>query len=259
MHRPTRHKPISDSDTPNSSGNDLLFTPCSRLTLSFTFSQLQLPALPFTRSTMLRQAVCRLSASGSHRSLSTSPNLLKSKRPSESHSHSHSPSSPRVLGTQTNPPTTPSPAETPRRVPESISPAPPFEPIVNRPASAASTPSVHQEIPTAPLSSPVPITTVQPAPEPPTNFDLSKLPSLDIEPGAALPEPGKVEGRRTGAGRKEYVSSIERQRRAYFRYGLGALVLGGLGAVYFAGQGDGRGVGRVGTVIADGCRFRRMG
>jgi import inner membrane translocase subunit TIM50 len=80
--------------------------------------------------------------------------------------------------------------------------------------------------------------------------DFSKLPSLDVDSEMARlaepePEAEKKDGaagaastgpraRRTGAGRKEYVSSVEKQRRAMLRYGIGALVLGGVAAAYFA-------------------------
>jgi import inner membrane translocase subunit TIM50 len=72
------------------------------------------------------------------------------------------------------------------------------------------------------------------------------LPSLDIDPEIALPEPSKEsqggEGaggkKRTGAGRKEYVSSIERQRKMWARMGMGAAALGALGAAYYASQGE---------------------
>ena len=78
--------------------------------------------------------------------------------------------------------------------------------------------------------------------------DFSKLPSLDVDSEMARlaepePEPVKKEGettgarpKRTGAGRKEYVSSIEKKRRQLLRISLGALVVGGLGAVYFGGE-----------------------
>ena len=72
------------------------------------------------------------------------------------------------------------------------------------------------------------------------------LPSLDIDPEVALPEPTKAEDgeggsggrRRTGAGRKEYVSSIERQRKMMVRLGMGALAVGALGAAWYASQGE---------------------
>jgi import inner membrane translocase subunit TIM50 len=60
----------------------------------------------------------------------------------------------------------------------------------------------------------------------------------------ALPEPAKEESgeasgkKRTGAGRKEYVSSIERQRKMWARMGLGAATVGALAAAYYASQGE---------------------
>lgn len=55
--------------------------------------------------------------------------------------------------------------------------------------------------------------------------------------------------RRTGAGRKDYVSSIEKQRRAMLRYSIGALVLGGLGVAYF---GSGESVEKAGGTSVGG-------
>ncbi|TXT13146.1 hypothetical protein VHUM_01547 [Vanrija humicola] len=82
----------------------------------------------------------------------------------------------------------------------------------------------------------------------PAKPDLSKLPSLDIDPEAraheAIEEPKpEAEGKEGGAGqrkggrpRKEYVSSHERQRRFVTRLGFGALLVGGAGALYYFGQ-----------------------
>jgi import inner membrane translocase subunit TIM50 len=180
-------------------------------------------------------------------------------------------------------PSTPSPAERPPPIPDSISrPAPPFEPIVNRPGSvpAAEDPVLPQA--SAPLVPPTPevsgpetasartlggavpasgvadtaASTVSDASvrveadadaDPNAKLDFSKLPSLDIDQSVALPEPeaeGEGEGqrKRTGAARKEYVSSIERQRKMWTRVGLAGLALGGLGAVYYAGQAEGAAV-----------------
>jgi len=170
---------------------------------------------------MLRQIASRLLAQPGQRTLSASNNLLISNqrppRPPRSYSSSF-PKSPSSL------------AEPPPPVPESISSPPPLsEPTVN---NAADPTSPVQPGSSSGLEPPL-------TPPPLTKLDLSKLPSLDID-AAALPEPESQGGerRRTGAGRKEYVSSIERQRRAYLRYGLGAMVLGGLWAVYYSGRSD---------------------
>lgn len=155
----------------------------------------------------------------------------------------------------------PSPAEKPASVPEDIStPPPPFEPKVSSPGTtsgpfeaSSSGPvetgaaAAHEGKPlpsaSAPLEPPAP-----PAEEPTEPFDRSKLPSLDIDPeAAALPEPVKEgEGEsgaggkeRTGAGRKEYVSSIERSRRRMLRLALGAVIIGGLGAAAFTDSTEG--------------------
>jgi import inner membrane translocase subunit TIM50 len=74
--------------------------------------------------------------------------------------------------------------------------------------------------------------------------DFSKLPSMDIDPDVALPEPkneGEDEGakrERTGASRKEYVSSMERQRRVYLRALMAAALVTGLGGAYYLGKAD---------------------
>ena len=138
----------------------------------------------------------------------------------------------------------PSPAEKPRAVPENITPPPPFEPEVNRPA--AQEPSATATEPSEPVATDATSQVPLEPPEPPAQPDLSKLPSLDIDPEAQVsiaepeqPSDAKAEGsKRTGAGRKEYVSSIERQRRLWLRLGLGGLVVGGLAAVYYADSKD---------------------
>lgn len=84
----------------------------------------------------------------------------------------------------------------------------------------------------------------------PATPDLSKLPSLDIDPeanpNASIAEPASeakdkadAAGDRKGRPRKEYVSSIERQRRLMSRLGLTALLLGGVGTAYYLGQQKG--------------------
>ncbi|KAK4683450.1 hypothetical protein P7C73_g6814, partial [Tremellales sp. Uapishka_1] len=134
-------------------------------------------------------------------------------------------------------PPSPSPAEGPPKVPSSIStPPPPFEPIVSHtsPVTPADPDTVE-----LPRVSEVQTPLTPPEPEAEVVQDLSKLPSLDIDPTLAIPEPEPEGGpKRTGAKGKEYVSSIERQRRLWSRIGLGALAVGGLGAVYYSGSGE---------------------
>ncbi|WWD22651.1 hypothetical protein CI109_107144 [Kwoniella shandongensis] len=206
---------------------------------------------------MLRQASSRLLAPTfrSVRPISTtSPSLIKVR------SGSKPPASAPASGKSA----TPSPAERPPTVPDDIkAPAQSFEPIVNQPAGASSTvvPPPSSETPlNATAASDVPLT----PPEPPASTaveseasakpDFSKLPSLDIDPEAALPEPqaeGSEEGekKRTGAGKKEYVSSMEKSRRMWIRIGYGALIAGGLGAVYsVGGQNEGENANSEGPV-----------
>ncbi|GFZ44526.1 Mitochondrial import inner membrane translocase subunit TIM50 [Saitozyma sp. JCM 24511] len=249
---------------------------------------------------MLRTAASRLVAPvlRAPRPFSTtSPALLKIRHPSgPSTSPSSTPPAPASSSSNSDSaaPSSPSPSERPPPVPESIgTPPPPFEPEVSQPFTASrqttssgpvssaststSTSTSSQQsfdggsVPTgseaqssgagAPLEPPSPAsagTSAETASSAP--FDRSKLPSLDIDPEAAIAEPEPIKegetgekdgagagagaaggaGRkgRTGAGRKEYVSSIERQRRMWARLGLGALAVGGLGAVWYVGQKD---------------------
>ncbi|RXK42686.1 hypothetical protein M231_00242 [Tremella mesenterica] len=136
----------------------------------------------------------------------------------------------------------PSPAEKPPNVPEDIIPSPPFEPEVYSPSStptsfpSSSSPSGET------TSSDPPSNAIDTPLEPPTTPDLSKLPSLDIDPEAALPEPSQDKNetnQRTRAGKKEYISSIDRQRRMWVRIGMTSLVIGGLGAAWYIDQKDG--------------------
>lgn len=153
----------------------------------------------------------------------------------------------RSAGKPTNPKPTPassqpSPAEAP--------PAPP--PETSDPSTF--TPEVRQSTP-SPTKAPTPEATAPPTSNTPLTppaveeeISVPKdgkytLPSLDIDPEAALPEPVKEEAegsgkKRTGAGRKEYVSSIERQRKMYARLGLGAASLLALGAAFYASQDE---------------------
>ncbi|WVQ82805.1 hypothetical protein IAT38_004937 [Cryptococcus sp. DSM 104549] len=172
-----------------------------------------------------------------------------------------------------SPEATPSPAERPPKVPEEVSQSTPFEPEVNSlgskagPAPAAegapaagTAPSVNaKDVPlTPPSPSEVGATgatageTVDAAAGEAnaTKEDFGSLPSLDIDPEQSLPEPkketegegegaGKGPRKKTGAGKKEYVSSMEKRRRMWIRIGYGALGLGALGAVATMGSESG--------------------
>jgi import inner membrane translocase subunit TIM50 len=186
---------------------------------------------------MLRTATAsaRLLSRAPARQISTSPALQIKIR-----------SSAKPTGTSKPNPTSssqPSPAEAP--------PAPP--PETSDPSTF--TPEVRQSTPT-PTQTPTPEATTPPTESntpltpPAVEEEISApkdgkytLPSLDIDPEAALPEPVKEESegsgkKRTGAGRKEYVSSIERQRKLYARVGLGAASLLALGAAFVASQDE---------------------
>lgn len=159
-------------------------------------------------------------------------------------------------------PSEPSPAERPPPVPENVNPSQPFEPEVSKPVGT--TKAVETQEAEEPAPAGTPLTPPQPevvsgktqsaasaasaAPEAEAhveNTDYSKLPSLDIDPeAAAIPEPaaGKDQetesgGRKkTGAGKKEYVSSQEKSRRMWIRAGYGALAVGAVGAVLAMGS-----------------------
>lgn len=165
-------------------------------------------------------------------------------------------------GTKTSPPSPsdaqsplPSPAERPSSPPpEKTTPPPPSDPVISTPPSSSTSTA-----PSAPAAEPI-------APEEPVEElkDFSKLPSLDVDSELArLAQPEKEDDkskagsagpggakRRTGAGRKEYVSSIEKQRRAMLRYGIGALVVGGVAAALFGGEAEvaKEGEPKVGTI-----------
>ncbi|WRT63191.1 uncharacterized protein IL334_000094 [Kwoniella shivajii] len=211
---------------------------------------------------MLRQASSRIlvPAIRSYRPLSTStPALIKIK--SSKPKPSPAPSASGSSASQ------PSPAERPPTVPDEITSPPPFEPTtsspVGKPTSTPteppSTPSAplygsttqaqSQGIPEVPLTPPEPSSTtspmtgkqveVEPEIEVPTDYTKIKLPSLDIDPEAqaAIAQPeseskDQEDKKRTGAGRKEYVSSMERRRKMWIRYGTGALLIGGVAAIY---------------------------
>ena len=194
---------------------------------------------------MLRTATAtaRLLARPPARQLSTTPALQVRIRSSANPSGTSNPN-------PTAAPTTPSPAEAP--------PSPP--PETTNPSSF--TPEVRQANPGSSTQAPTPKTETTPPPLSESNTPLTppaaeaevdevqvpvdgkyKLPSLDIDPEVALPEPAKEEeggsGRkRTGAGRKEYVSSIERQRKMWARMGLGAAGVAALVAAFYASQDE---------------------
>ncbi|OXB39670.1 mitochondrial import inner membrane translocase subunit TIM50 [Cryptococcus neoformans] len=152
----------------------------------------------------------------------------------------------------------PSPAERPPPVPENVNPSQPFEPEVNKSEGATKAAETQQAEGAA--SAGTPLTPPQPeivfgntrsaastTPEMEANVenpDYSKLPSLDIDPeAAAIPEPAtgkdqEAEGekKKTGAGKKEYVSSQEKSRRMWIRAGYGALAVGAVGAVLAMGS-----------------------
>lgn len=145
-------------------------------------------------------------------------------------------STPRLVRIRhSNPDTPPSPAERPPAPPKETTPSAPFEPQVSTPTPppqlGTESEFVHAQTPLE-----------QPSPDAiPEKPDFTSLPSLDIDPDVALPEPGAEEGKerkRTGAKEREYVSSMERQRRAYLRFLLGATVLGGVGGAIYLGQSD---------------------
>lgn len=149
----------------------------------------------------------------------------------------------------------PSPAPAPSSPPPKTTTPRSADPVVNKasdaaphpaPSSGPVTPPRQPQSTPAPKPAAVPETPAESVEEP---SDFSKLPSLDVDSEMARladpePEPAQKEGaagasgtgpkaRRTGAGRKEYATSVEKQRRAMLRYGIGALVLGGVAAAYF--------------------------
>ncbi|WWC90220.1 uncharacterized protein L201_005153 [Kwoniella dendrophila CBS 6074] len=126
-------------------------------------------------------------------------------------------------------------------------------------ASTSSSSSTAQttsgDIPEVPLTPPEPSTTTSTATTPaveaetevPTDYSKIKLPSLDIDPEQqfnAIEQPKESEEseenkdkqkRTTGAGKKEYVSSMEKRRKMWIRYGYGALLIGGTAAIFTQG------------------------
>lgn len=204
---------------------------------------------------MLRTSAARLLSASARQATyrpirpisSSAPTFIRIKKPEGS-----APSNP------PNPPPKGSPAEKPAAVPEDLASPPPFEPQVNRPivepSATAPTPGVD------PLKSAVP-PSEPPAPDAkaaadaaaaediPDVPDLSKLPSLDIDPEANVPAAEQIEqpkekeegvpGKKRAGGarqRPEYVSSQEKSRRKVMIVGYSALLMAGLGALWYVGN-----------------------
>lgn len=202
---------------------------------------------------MLRTAAVRLLPRATPaRHISSTPSLLVRIR-------SSNPSS--GTGGTSNPNPAPSPAEAPPAPPPETSKPPSFEPEVRQASPTSSTQTNADPNPntvTSGSTGNTPLTPPsaegEPAPEAQSEIEGEapkdgkyNFPSLDIDPEVALPEPtkeGEAPGqgsggkRRTGAGRKEYVSSIERQRKMWARMGMGAAAVGALGAAWYASQGE---------------------
>lgn len=151
-------------------------------------------------------------------------------------------------------PEQPSPAEKPASVPPSVDAGKKFEPEVNAQNVETTTPGAASE----PLASAVPPSeppkpeetkVEEPVEEIPDKPDLSKLPSLNIDPEAqaraqeAIEQPKEdAKGqKKTGAGKKppKYESSIDRKRRNVARLGYAGLFVGVIAAAYYVGENQG--------------------
>ncbi|KAL7420372.1 mitochondrial inner membrane protein required for protein import [Cryptotrichosporon argae] len=162
----------------------------------------------------------------------TCPALIRIKSPKES-----APSMPPEVPLQ------PSPAERPAAVPDSIAPPPPFEPVINHPSGAPRpvAETAPADAPHVPQTPPAPeAAAAEAAKEPETQTrtvadESLPLPSLDIDPDAnvRIEEPKEQGKERTGAGRKQYVSSIERQRQFWIRTLLASAGVGALGWAFY--------------------------
>lgn len=141
--------------------------------------------------------------------------------------HSNAPTPPSA-----DPSISPSQTTTPDDGVQAIPVTPPPPP----PSSAASSSTPL----TPPPPPPTPTPPLPPSSTPPAEDatpDYSTLPSLSlaVDSQPLIAEPSS-KGGRTGAGRKEYVSSIEKQRRLLLRWSLAGLAVGGLGLVYTLGD-----------------------
>lgn len=159
-------------------------------------------------------------------------------------------------------PEQPSPAEKPASVPPTVDAGKPFEAEVNAPNTATEAPApgaASEPLASAvpPSEPPKPEQAEQPAAkaeevveEFPDKPDLSKLPSLNIDPEAQIraqeaieqpKEDAKGGPKRTGAGKKppKYETSIDRKRRNMARLGFASLVVGAIAAAYYVGEEQG--------------------
>lgn len=153
-------------------------------------------------------------------------------------------------------PEQPSPAEKPAPVPPSVDAGKKFEPEVNAQnttteASAPGATSEPLESAVPPSEPPKPEQTKveEPVEEIPDKPDLSKLPSLNIDPEAQVRAQEAIEQpkedakgqKKTGAGKKspKYESSIDRKRRNMARLGYAGLFVGAIAAAYYVGEGQG--------------------
>lgn len=166
----------------------------------------------------------------------------------------------------------PSPAERPPlppKEPPSTQPTQPedtvYEPEVRNVGTGTATPSSNASAKTEPGAGDAPLTPpsaaqaskaspVEPQVEEPTEpFDLSKLPSLDIDQEAAMtaaaeaakpkPEiagPGGEAGsgsgdkrERTNAKAKSYQSSVDRRTKSMLKWGLTSAIVMGLGGIWY--------------------------
>jgi import inner membrane translocase subunit TIM50 len=146
-------------------------------------------------------------------------------------------------------PSQPSPAEKPAAVPKDIPNPAPIETQVNRPAAQPSSTSSSEPAASAadaavpPSEPPAPPAAEEAVPETP---DLSKLPSLDIDPeataqaAAAIEQPKEEPSKKKGGARKrpEYVSSQDERRRTMARLGYASLLVGGLAGLWYVGNQD---------------------
>lgn len=186
---------------------------------------------------MLRTSASRLLASTSQRAFaarpisSSAPALIRVKKPEGAAPPSNStPPNPPPAST---PPPPPPAAEEPAKKAADVATPPPAEPAPSPAADGAAADSATKA--TEPEAAEDVI---------PDKPDLSKLPSLDIDPEVqpVIEEPKPKGGKAGGKGdrkRPQYESSIERQRRVVSRVAYGALFLGGLGALWYIGEQEG--------------------